>query len=84
MFSISYLINLNRCFPHIINLAYQAVIGEITNMKWATVISEDYDPSLSEPMNGSTEQRNVIAVLQNAIQAVCHKQFFDIFIILKL
>lgn len=44
-------------------------------MKWATITSEDYDPSPSEPFNGSTERRDVIAILRNAIRAVCANNF---------
>jgi hypothetical protein len=73
MISYIYWLLINRCFPHIVNLACQAVIGKITNISLATITSEDYDP---DPEAGGTEDtepqpRDVIAVLRNAIRAVC-------------
>lgn len=54
----------DRCFPHIVNLAVQAVLNSITNMEYA---NEDAD--LVFPQWSPT--RDVIALLRALINKVC-------------
>lgn len=58
------------CFPHIVNLACQAVITRITDLTWASPAADDYTPmadTLAARENGS---RDAIALLRNVIRAV--------------
>jgi hypothetical protein len=58
------LILIHRCFLHIVNLACQAVILRITDMKEADAHAPDYEPGTSG------RPRDVIALLRNTIRAV--------------
>ncbi len=67
----SYCILISRCFPHIVNLAYHAVLAAITMLKYAEDDADDYDPNdenadVLQLLNGDP-----IAILQSLIHTVC-------------
>lgn len=51
-----------RCFPHIVNLAVQAILTKVTDMDYASDASQDYIPTRGEV--------DVVALLRAAIRAV--------------
>lgn len=51
-----------RCFPHIINLAAQAILTKVMDMNYADDVVQDYIPACGDV--------DVIALLQAAIRAV--------------
>ena len=53
---------MKRCFPHVINLACQAVLEAITNMDFANEDAEDYLPT--------EEEHNPIAMIQTIVHVV--------------
>lgn len=57
-----------RCGPHVTNLACQAIISAITDLKLAEFLAPDYDPQGTWGPNA--QERDTIALLQNLIWAV--------------
>ena len=53
----------NRCFPHIINLAVQAVLGSITNMSYAREDGEQFN-------RWQSTTHDVVALLRTLINKV--------------
>ncbi|KAF5354761.1 hypothetical protein D9756_005504 [Leucocoprinus leucothites] len=51
-----------RCFPHIVNLACQTLLKEVTNICLAEVNSPDYNPN-----NNPAQSRDAIAILHTVI-----------------
>jgi hypothetical protein len=59
----------SRCFPHIVNLACQAVLSAITNLDYAKEDADDYIPSTGDMMDNL--ERDPIATVRSLIRAVC-------------
>ncbi|KAJ3563636.1 hypothetical protein NP233_g8817 [Leucocoprinus birnbaumii] len=53
-----------RCFPHVVNLACQAVLSKITNIRLAENNAEDYNTVESSP------RRDSIAILRTVIRTI--------------
>jgi hypothetical protein len=54
---------MRRCFPHVVNLACQAVLKAITNMDFADELAEDYVPT-------ATGERDPVAMIRTVVRVV--------------
>ena len=53
-----------RCFPHIVNIAVQAVLSSVTNMEYAKGDAEHFNPTWNI-------NNDIIASLRTLINKVC-------------
>jgi hypothetical protein len=54
-----------RCFPHVVNLACQAILSAITQMDYADEDLVDFDPETAGV------NRDVIAMIRSLVRSVC-------------
>ena len=72
------LICTSRCFPHIINLAFHAVLEAITKIQFADESAEDFVPNGKDPPPATFEEamkQDPVAMICSLIQGIsliCH------------
>ena len=67
---------ISSCFPHVVNLCCKAVLGAITDLKFAEEMAADYECSGDVPQTfEETLKRDPIATTRSLIRGVCQKAF---------
>lgn len=62
----------SSCFPHIVNLACQAVLGMLTTVEFIDESAEDYEEYNVE---GNMYNKDLIASIRSLINTVCSQVF---------